>query len=197
MDINSIKEDLKVKIIGKEILCFDSLESTNDYAKKIISEQDITEGMVIIAGKQTNGKGRQGRAWFSPENKGIYLSFIVKPYKNIPEATVFTLRLAAIIEDWLEKFAEIQSQVDPPNDILINGKKVCGILVERLNDLKDKPAIVAGIGININLNFDDLPLELRGKATSIKMETAEEYDMAEALRTLIQELDAGYCAYLS
>ena len=182
-----VTRDLGTKFIGKKIYYFDSLPSTMDEALKLGLE-NAPEGSLVLAEAQTKGKGRLGRIWFSPKYKGIYLSLILRP-KIIPsEASILTLLSAVSVCDAIKKICAVDIQIKWPNDILINNKKVGGILTQ-LNAETDRVGIVA-IGIGINVNNDKKTL-IAG-ATSLKEQVKENVSRVELVRQLLRQLEMEY-----
>src|SRR5690606_22693461 len=127
-----IKEYLNTDFIGRSVYYFDSIDSTNKKAKEIAIDE--SEGAVLIAEEQTQGKGRMGRSWVSPKSKGIWMSIILKPDLEPMKVPKLTLIGAAAVHKALDNMG-IKTQIKWPNDILINGKKICGILTEMSGEL--------------------------------------------------------------
>ncbi len=171
----------KTAEIGKKIIYLQEVSSTNEYAKKIASE--MPEGTVVIAKKQTKGKGRKNRRWASPEG-GLWLSVILKPdveAKDIPKI-VFVGALAVV--DTLAEFG-IEAGIKWPNDVWVDNKKICGILTEgRLGEF-----VILGIGLNVN---NDIPSELIGSATSMRLLLGRELNLDKVLWTLLGNLERWY-----
>ena len=144
-----IKQNLSAKHKNFDIRIFDILSSTNDFAKELINSNSFTNGTTIITNSQTNGRGRFARNFFSPANTGIYFSTILK--KSLP----------------IKKLTNLNTQIKWINDIYLNGKKICGILVENICDFNNmqSKAIVSGIGINIST--ENFPKDIENKAGSI------------------------------
>lgn len=184
-------------VVGSKVFYFDTLDSTNDYAKKLASEGCVN-GTTVIAGMQTAGKGRLGRNWDSQQDKGIYLSIVLKP--QIPPERVQLLTLAASIAvvDALKSVCGVEARIKWPNDIILGGKKVCGILTEMNCETDIINHAVIGIGINYSQNAGDFPGELSDKAISLltffhNMEYGKELpDRLELIRALLVELDSCY-----
>ena len=168
MDIlkeENITNLLNTDFIGKKIIYFDSIDSTNTHAKSIGNESE--DGTVIISEEQTNGRGRVGRLWHSKKYEGIWMSIILKPDINPIEAPFITLIVGASVVRALNKLG-IESYIKWPNDLIINGKKICGILTELSAEVDKVNYVVAGIGINVkSMEFDD---EISNVATSIYKE---------------------------
>jgi len=183
-----IGRGLNTDIFGKQkIRHFESITSTNSKAYEL-AEEGAPEGTLVVAETQTSGKGRLGRKWISPKGKGIYCSIILRPDMEIDSIPVITLAGAVSIQRTIKKVCGIDAGVKWPNDILIGGKKVCGILTE----IKAQPDMVdfliIGIGININTDRKQIPPE----ATSLKIESAHCVSRTEFLRLMLNEMEKDY-----
>ena len=161
----NIYRNLKTKFIGKNILHFETIDSTNDYAKKIGNE--LRDGSVIISEEQTKGKGRLGRVWESKAGEGIWMSIILKPNIIPNKAPFITLIAGASIVKALNILG-VDAKIKWPNDITINNKKLSGILTELSAEIERVNYIVVGIGMNVKDN--DFEEELQDKATSLYKE---------------------------
>lgn len=160
---------LKTNYVGKSILYYESIDSTNIKAKEI-ANKDAINGTIIISEEQVSGKGRLGRSWVSPKYKGIWMSLILTPDINPINASKITLIGAAAVFKALAAL-KIDCKIKWPNDIIINNKKVCGILTEMSSELNRINYIIMGMGINVNLDKIDFPPDLQNIATSLKIET--------------------------
>lgn len=192
INYDEVKRELKTQIIGKTLLHFESLGSTNDEAKEKAMELD--EGTVIVAEEQTAGKGRLGRRWISPGRTGIYASIILKPEGEPSNASKLTLLGAAAAALALEE-SGVDAKIKWPNDIIINGKKVAGILTEMSSELGIINYIVLGIGVNVNLTQEEIPEELREKATSLRIEEGRIFKRKLLLARMLNKLDELYIPY--
>ena len=159
-----IYHTLKTEMIGKNIKCFDEVLSTNTRAKKLA--ESMPSGTLVIAEQQTKGKGRRGRKWFSPAGEGLWFSLILCPDIEPEKLPLLTMAGALAVKEALDKYPKLESLLKWPNDVLIRGKKVCGILSEINAEIDKINYAVTGIGINVNQN--KFPDELAGKAISIK-----------------------------
>lgn len=159
---------LNTGVIGKELHCFDELDSTNTYAKKIAFE-DCSHGAVVVADRQAAGRGRLGRTWFSPPGKGIWMSVVLKPDIAPGDAQFITLAASVAVAKAIEECCGIKPGIKWPNDIIIRGRKVCGILTELSAELERINFLVVGIGINVNHGLEDFPEDIRDIAGSIRM----------------------------
>lgn len=193
LTLEEIEEHLDTEFLGRTIHYFDSIDSTNDRAKKIAREE--LEGTVVIAEQQTEGKGRLGRKWISPSGKGIWMSIILKPNIAPYNVSSITLLGAASVYKAFKKLG-IDSEIKWPNDILIGGKKVSGILTEMNAELDRINYLVIGIGINANLDKEDIPEELKYKATSIKIKEARTIDRKELLANVLNEFEILYKSFI-
>ncbi len=186
-----IASGLKTSIVGSGILYFDSLDSTNNYARKLAAE-GCKEGISVIAGQQTAGKGRLGRSWESPSEKGIYMSVVLRPALAPVETQIFTLAAAVATANAISKETGISTGIKWPNDLIIDGRKVCGILLEMSSEADRVNYIILGIGINYAHTEEDFPEELRARAISLKMASASEacFSRLSIVRSVLCELDA-------
>lgn len=186
-----IKRGLETEFIGQNIEYFKSIDSTNTFAKNIAPKLD--EGMVIISDEQSSGKGRVGREWISKENEGIYFSIILKPDIDIMNASFLTQVAGAAMVSSLEKMG-VESTIKWPNDIIVNGKKISGILTEMSAEIDQISYIVVGIGVNLyNQSFEE---EIESKATSLKKE-GYDIDKKEFLQKFFLEFEDLYKEFLS
>ena len=187
-----IEEYLKTNFIGRHLQYFYSIDSTNKKAKDIAFDEK--EGTVLIAEEQLEGKGRMGREWISPKGRGIWMSIILKPKVEPMAVSKITLLGAAAVHKALENM-NINSKIKWPNDILIDNKKICGILTEMNCELNMINYVVIGIGINVNLNDNDIPEELKHKATSIKISQGGEIDRKKLVGNILNEFEKLYIPF--
>lgn len=153
---SEIKWHLKTKVVGREILSYNKVGSTNTIAYEL-AEKGLKEGAVIIAEEQSGGKGRHGRSWQSPPKAGIYMSCILRPHIAPNEIPEITLVAAVALAKAIREFTGLDAMIKWPNDILIDGRKVCGILTEMKAEQDRIDFIILGIGINVNSHSADLP----------------------------------------
>lgn len=147
---------LKTRVVGRRILFVEEIDSTNDEARRL-AKLGEKEGTVVIAASQLKGKGRLGRRWISPPG-GIYLSIILKPYISPSKLPMITLLSAIAVVRTMRGLTKLDALVKWPNDIVIMGKKVGGILCEAANNI-----IIVGIGINLNTNLSLFPPSLKNR----------------------------------
>ena len=182
---------LDTKTIGKKILFFEEVDSTNNKAKQIALEEK--EGTVVISEMQTSGRGRRGREWHSPKG-GIYVSFILKPNMSPEKAPQITLVSSlALVEALNSMFQKLNAKIKWPNDVLISGKKISGILTELSSDMEKINYIVVGVGINISTGINNLP----ENATSLKLELNQDISVKLFLKSFLEHYDSIYQEYLN
>ncbi|HNR43835.1 MAG TPA: biotin--[acetyl-CoA-carboxylase] ligase [Methanofastidiosum sp.] len=182
---------LDTKIIGKKILFFEEVDSTNNKAKQIALEEN--EGTVVISEMQTSGRGRRGRGWYSPKG-GIYVSFLLKPNVSPEKASQLTLVSSlALVETLNAMNNNLNAKIKWPNDVLISGKKISGILTELSSDMEKINYIVVGIGVNLNTEKEILP----ENGTSLKIEMKEEVSNKLFLKSFLEHYDSIYQEYLN
>jgi BirA family biotin operon repressor/biotin-[acetyl-CoA-carboxylase] ligase len=170
------------------ILRFDTIESTNTEALNQ-AKQGAEEGLCIVAGEQTAGRGRHGRAWVSVKDAGLYFSIVLRPKTEIKFLPLLTLMSAVVVAEVLQELYDLKPDIKWANDVHINGKKICGILAE-MTETKKGLAVVVGIGINLtSANF---PLELKEIATSIEDETGKKTDAQDILENLTKQFAKFY-----
>lgn len=185
-----IQNGLQTDFIGKEIHHFVDVTSTNDVAKELAA-RGAKEGTLVIAETQTCGRGRFGRGWVSPKG-GIWFSTILRPKVNPEDALKLTLMAAVVVARVIRKMLELNAEIKWPNDVLIDGKKVCGILTEMCTRGKLVDFVTLGIGINANVEADSFPENLRDSITSLEKELREEVARERFLRALLEELEHYY-----
>jgi len=191
-----IREGLGAKVLGRqEIVFFPETDSTNTRAKELAAS-GAPEGTLVIAERQTAGRGRKGRAWFSPSGQGIYLSVILRPRISPVQAPGITLVAGvAAAEMLMERFPGLDVHIKWPNDILIGRKKVAGILTEIAGDMDEVGFVVSGMGLNVNAR--DFPEDISAVATSIALETARSAERAPLVRGFLEAFEHWYNAFLT
>lgn len=181
---------LNTKIIGHKILFLEEIDSTNNKAKQIAFESQ--DGDVVVSETQHSGRGRRGREWHSPKG-GIYISFILKPNISPERAPQITLLSSvALVETLNSMKSKMNAKIKWPNDILISGRKISGILTELSSDMEKINYVVVGIGINLNTDLEELP----EKAASLKVEMGQEISVKLFLKSFFEHYDIVYQEYL-
>lgn len=184
---SEISKGLNTKFVGQDLYVYREVCSTNTIAK-FLSQNGIGNGSVVIAEKQTAGRGRSGKTWESPLG-GIWLSIILTPnvdYSNIP---LITLATGVAVAKTLERIEVESCEIKWPNDIMINGKKVCGILTEATTSFNSIENVVVGVGIDANLNIEDFPEELKDKTTSLEIELGRKVDENLLIKLFLEEIE--------
>jgi len=188
--VAEVKDGLKTKRIGRTIHCFRELTSTNEIAKEL-AMIGAEEGTVIVAETQTHGRGRLGRGWISPEG-GLWFSVIMRPEVSPRDAPKLTLMESVAVAKTIIKLFGLEASIRWPNDVLVKGKKVCGILTETSTRGESLNFAVVGVGINANLSLHDLPAGLRGSSTTLMEELKREVKREALLRSLLEETERYY-----
>lgn len=176
------------------VYTYEQVDSTNTIAKKMAS-QGQEEGSFIIAEEQLKGKGRMGREWLSPQGKGIWISFILRPDILPMQASQITFVVVAGILQGIKKYTGAQVKIKWPNDLLLNRKKITGILTEISAEIERINYIIAGVGINVGQEPEDFPPEIRERASSLEAETGEEINHNKLVQTIISEMEKVYFLY--
>jgi BirA family biotin operon repressor/biotin-[acetyl-CoA-carboxylase] ligase len=182
--------NLNTDFIGKKIFYFDSVMSTMDIAMQL-GLKGLPEGTIVIAETQTKGRGRLGRFWFSPKYKGIYLSSILRPKILPTQASILTLLSAVSILEAIKEITGLDAQIKWPNDILLNNKKLGGILTELNAEMDKVNFIVTGIGLNVNNEKKTL---ING-ATSLKEKTGVHTNRIILLQEILRKIESNYLLF--
>jgi BirA family biotin operon repressor/biotin-[acetyl-CoA-carboxylase] ligase len=187
----NVQEGLKTSFIGRKICTFGILKSTNDHAWRL-AEEGAGEGTVVIAEEQTAGRGRFGRSWASPSGMGIWCSVIFRPSLFPWEAPRMTMMAALAAARAISASTGVPVSLKWPNDVLIEGKKVCGILTELSAETDAVRFVITGIGINVHQREGDFPAALRDKAVSLHMALDGPVSRMQVIRCLLGELENVY-----
>ncbi|MBM7625023.1 biotin--[acetyl-CoA-carboxylase] ligase [Sporohalobacter salinus] len=185
-----IKKDLKTDILGCKVIYHEEVESTNLLAKSA-ARQGADEGTIILAKEQVGGKGRLGREYFCPAG-GIWFSIILHPDLKPTVASRINFVAVVALAKTIDKLTDLTPEIKWPNDVLINGKKVTGILTEMSAEIEQINYLVLGIGINLNIGLDKFPSELQKKATSIQEELGQKVPKLQFFLTLLENLEEKY-----
>jgi BirA family transcriptional regulator, biotin operon repressor / biotin---[acetyl-CoA-carboxylase] ligase len=192
---DELRLGLTTKFIGKNVHYEESVESTQKIAH-LLAYEDAPEGTVIIAEEQLSGRGRMDRKWHSPKYTGIWMSIILRPNIPLTKAPQLTLLAAVAIVQAIEDLTGLLPEIKWPNDILIKGKKVTGILTELEAEADRINSIIIGIGMNVNQTKDDFPSELQQIATSLSLEKGEKVARADLIKGIFMNLEKLYLLYL-
>jgi len=193
LDPVSIENKMKTECFGKRVICYDEIDSTNLAAKKL-GKQAGSHGVLVVAEQQYAGRGRLGRNWSSPKGSGIWMSLVLQPEIRPEHAAMLTLVTALAVNQGIREITGIKSHIKWPNDIIINGKKVCGILTEMSTVNEKLECVVIGMGINAKqVSFSE---ELKLTATSLELEGANTVDRTELIACIIRYLEQYYKRFI-
>ncbi len=187
----NIREGLETSLVGRKICTFGILKSTNDHAWRL-ADEGAPEGTVVIAEEQTAGRGRFGRSWSSPPGMGIWCSIIFRPGLFPWEAPRMTMMAALAAARAIRASTGLVVSLKWPNDVLIEGRKICGILTELSADTDAVRFVITGIGLNVHQHEDDFPAALRDKATSLRMASDVPVSRIQVIRSLLSETEKAY-----
>lgn len=165
---SEIKSLLRTKWAGQKLVFLDEIDSTNNEVKRL-AEHGAPEGLLVVADQQNTGKGRRGRSWASPKESGVWMSFLLRPSFEPNHASMLTLVAAMAVEEAVRVTCGLECGIKWPNDIVADGKKICGILTEMSTDVDSIQYVVVGIGINANT--ESFPEEICATATSLRLNT--------------------------
>lgn len=178
---------------GREIYDFPVIDSTNTKAKQL-GEEGCPHGTLVTAERQDAGRGRRGRSWECPKGDGIFMTLLLRPDIDPNHASMLTLVAALAVSAAVTKKAGCPAGIKWPNDIVMNGKKICGILTEMGMSAGQMKYIVVGIGINVqNTNF---PEEIADRATSLYLETGGHLDRAEMIEEILEQFEHYYAVFI-
>ncbi|WP_082686857.1 biotin--[acetyl-CoA-carboxylase] ligase [Bacillus sp. FJAT-27445] len=192
---DEIRLGLKSRFIGQTIHYRETVDSTQKLALAL-SAADAPEGTLVVADEQTSGRGRMDRKWHSPKGSGIWMSLLLRPDIPPQRAPQLTLLTAVAVARAIEEASGISVAIKWPNDILVNGKKITGILTEMQAESDRIHSVIIGIGVNVNQKNEDFPGELQGIATSIALETGQEARRSMIIREFCSQFEKLYLIFL-
>ncbi|MCD6498120.1 MAG: biotin--[acetyl-CoA-carboxylase] ligase [Deltaproteobacteria bacterium] len=185
---------LTTKWAGRELVVMGRCGSTNDEAQNL-AKQQAPAGTCVLADTQDAGRGRRARTWHSPPGKNIYMSMVLKPHIPPDDAGALTLAAAVAVSDGIESVTGLHPHLKWPNDILIAGRKVCGILTEMVADQHSIQWVILGIGCNVNqVEFPD---DIRGIATSLSIASGTPVDRAALVASIIGQIEQWHDRYVA
>lgn len=193
IDETSVRPYLHTKWLGRQIFYEPEMESSNIQAKRL-GEDGAEHGTVVITEHQTAGRGRRGKNWVSPVGVNCYFSILLRPDVVVDRASMITLVSALALAKTIQQVTGLDTMIKWPNDVIANGKKLCGILTESSTDLEYINYVVVGIGININQ--EDFPEEIRDIASSICLENGTQVNRAELLGAFLNSFERYYEIFL-
>lgn len=188
-----IRSALHTRRIGQELVFLDTTDSTNNEARRR-AEQGAPDGTLVVAIEQTAGKGRRGRSWVSPGGTGVWMSLLLRP--DIPPecASMLTLVAAMAVETGIRRVTGLEGQIKWPNDVILDGKKVCGILTEMSTEMESIHYVIVGIGINVGIT--EFPGELKDTATSLILHTDRRVSRAALTAAVAEAWEDYYESFL-
>lgn len=193
LSAEEIKSLRKTKWAGTEIIYYDVTDSTNTQAKRL-AENGGVHGTLIVSDRQESGKGRRGRAWESPSHTGIFMTLLLRPDVKPEDASMLTLVAAMAVAKAIRVSLGVDAEIKWPNDIVLNGKKICGILTEMSTEIEAVNYVVIGIGINVSNR--EFPEEIAAMATSISLESGKEVHRAELIEAVWEQFEIYYDKYI-
>jgi BirA family biotin operon repressor/biotin-[acetyl-CoA-carboxylase] ligase len=189
LDTAALKKGLHTKKFGQKIFSFKTIDSTNNCARALAGCW-AEEGTLVVAEEQTEGRGRLGRAWLASPNENLTFSLILRPELPAEALNLLPLYAAVAVAEAVEKSTGIAVECKWPNDLLIQNKKVAGILLE--GSLKEDAVEYVVIGIGLNVNQMIFPSDFAGRATSLRLASGAEIDRAGLLRSILRSLESHY-----
>ena len=185
MDIEKIKK-ADTKYLGKDIIYYEKIESTQDEAKKIIEKKPMN-GTIVITDEQTKGKGTKGRTWYSSKGNNITMTIILTPNCKLNALDGITIKIAEVMVNVIDELFNIKLQIKEPNDLILNNKKIAGILTES-KTLHDKvKQLIIGIGFDVNeTNFNE---GTKNIATSLKKEYGRDFCIEDIIVKFLEEFE--------
>jgi len=194
LNLSTLQHNLKTHVIGKTVLFLAETDSTNLWAKRL-ARSGAQEGAITVAGTQSSGRGRLDRRWYSPKG-GLWFSVVLRPKIHASQVSQLTLMTALSVIQTLRDLYGIEAEAKWPNDVLVNGRKICGILGEANSEGNIVSFVIMGIGLNANFDVDKaLPKSIAASATSLGTEMGHMIELEQLLTTLLKRLEADYDIY--
>ena len=186
----TIKKALDTRFLGQRVVRYDSVGSTNDVAKELAA-QGAPEGTLVIAEEQTAGRGRRGRTWYAPAGSSLLVSIVLRPSLRATELPLLVMSSALAVALAIEESTGLPVHFKWPNDVLLQGKKAGGILLETGLRGEELDYVVVGIGLNVSLGITKIP-EIATTATSVSMELGQRVSRLKILRSLLTFMEREY-----
>lgn len=191
--MEELQSVISTRVTGKNLVFLDMVDSTNTRAKQL-AEAGAPDGTLVVAETQSAAKGRRGRSWMAPAGTGVWFSLLLRPRIEPEHASMMTLVAAMAVEKGIRETTGLHGRIKWPNDVVVDGKKVCGILTEMSADMDSVNHVVVGIGINANIR--EFPEELREKATSLFLASGQVVKRAGLLNAVLLAWEEYYGRYL-
>lgn len=196
IDLHEVRAQLDDMGTGRRLVFLQTTSSTNADAFRL-AEEGAIEGTAVLADFQSGGKGRRGRIWSSPAGVNLYCSVVLRPSIMTHEAPQLTFISAVAVARAIELTTKLTPEIKWPNDLLVSGKKVAGLLNEMSAETDGINFVILGIGVNLNMTADQFPSDLRHPATSLLLESGAPVDRSRFTGILLQELDRLYKDFLA
>jgi len=193
--LEQLQRNLRTKIFGKRIFLSSTVNSTSDWAKQL-AQTGAAEGTVTLAQTQTAAYGREGRSWASPAG-GLWFSIILRPRNRASEAAKLTFTASLAVAEVLREQYDLKAETKWPNDVLVNSRKICGVLAEMNTTNEDVNNVVLGVGINVNFKRSILPKSLRANATSMESELGRKIILQDLFAALMGKMEDTYQMFLN
>lgn len=184
-----IESLMDTKWAGSNVVYYDEIDSTNNRAKEA-GDNKAPHGTLFVADMQVAGKGRRGRVWQSPAGSSIYMTILLYPEISPLKAPQLTLVMAIAVAEGIKEVTGLDTKIKWPNDIVVNGRKICGILTEMSTEIDYINHVVIGAGINVNQ--DDFPEDIRKTASSLKMELGKQVKRSELIAAIMKSFEKEY-----
>lgn len=193
---SEIESRLETKWAGRELVYYDSTDSTNIRARRL-AEEGAPEGTLVVSDMQTLGRGRRGRTWLSPSGSSVYMSLLLRPRILPQKSPMLTLVMALAVTSAIEKHTGLETQIKWPNDIVIEGGKVCGILTEMDMEADYIRDVIIGVGINVNqTSSEEFDKDIRDNAVSIRMKSPGIIDRAALTAQIMSCFEKYYDIFI-
>lgn len=189
-----LESTINTKWAGTQVAFFEETDSTNNEIRRL-AEQGAPHGTLAVAERQLGGKGRRGRVWTSPAGVGIWMSMLLRPQIDPMAASMLTLVMALSTRRGIEKATGLKSEIKWPNDLVLNKKKICGILTEMSTELMEIQYVIPGTGINVNqMEFPD---DIKATATSLRIESGKIQKRSEIIAAIMEAFEGYYDTFIA
>jgi BirA family biotin operon repressor/biotin-[acetyl-CoA-carboxylase] ligase len=189
-----LRPRIRTREIGRNLYHFYTIDSTNAFASRLMAHgHKVPHGTLVVSESQSAGRGRLGRSWHSQPESGLYFSLIVHPRIPPSLAPLLTLGTAVALHDTIERHTNLDVDIKWPNDLLINGRKVCGILAEMVAEVDMVKTMIIGVGLNVN--HQDFPEDLAGRATSLRIASGRMVSRIEILLEFCEDFERLYSEF--
>lgn len=188
-----LESTIHTKWAGARVAFFEEIDSTNNAIRRL-AEQGAPHGTLAVAERQLGGKGRRGRVWTSPAGVGIWMSMLLRPQIDPLAASMLTLVMALATRKGIENATDLKSEIKWPNDLVLNKKKICGILTEMSTELMEIQYVIPGTGINVNQT--EFPDDIRMTATSLRIESGKVQKRSEIIAAIMEAFEGYYDTFI-